>query len=61
MASSSTYQIALVQRIKSARAALQTEADPEKRNTLLDQLGAATLELTELVLQKEGGLKSPTE
>ena len=52
---------ALVQRIRSVRAALQGVADPDTRNTLLDQLGAATRELAELILKKEGWLKSPLE
>lgn len=52
---------ALVQRITATRAALQTAVDPGVRNTLLDELGAATRELAELILEKEGRLKSPLE
>ena len=52
---------ALVQRIQYARAALQVTTDPDARNSLLDELGAATRELAELILQTEGRLKSPLE
>ena len=51
----------VVRRVHSARAALKTANDPEVRNTLLDELGAATRELTKLIVEKEGGLKSPLE
>ncbi len=62
MASRTTNKhIALVQRIKFLREALQAEVDPEKRNVLLDELGAATSELAELILKREGKLKSPIE
>ncbi|GEM_PF-3200373 len=52
---------ALVQRITAARAALRTAIDPETRNTLLDELGTATRQLAELIVQEEGSLKSPLE
>lgn len=62
MASPTTNNhVALVQRIKSVREALQAEVNPEKRNMLLDELGAATSELAELILKREGKLKSPIE
>jgi hypothetical protein len=48
----SAKQNALVERIKAARAALNMASDPDLRSTLLDELGAATLELTELILEK---------
>jgi hypothetical protein len=48
----SAKQDALVERIKAARAALNMASDPDLRSTLLDELGAATLELTELILEK---------
>jgi hypothetical protein len=51
----------LVRRIQSARAALHITTDPDKRNVLLEELGAATRELAELILEKEGRLKSPLE
>lgn len=51
---------ALMQRMTAARAALHA-ATPETRNALLDELGAATRELAELILEKEGRLKSPLE
>ena len=51
----------LVERIKSARAALRTITDPEQRNAILDELGAATLALANVILKKEGRLKSPLE
>jgi hypothetical protein len=52
---------ALVNRITATRAALHTATNPETRNMLLDELGAATRELAELILEKEGRLKSPLE
>lgn len=58
---SSDNHTALVQRITAARAALHSAVDPGTREILLDELGAATRELAELVLQKEGRLKSPLE
>ncbi len=62
MASPTTNNhVALVQRIKSVREALQAEVNPEKRNVRLDELGAATSELAELILKREGKLKSPIE
>ena len=51
----------LVERIKSIRASLHMATDPDQRNALLDELGAATRELAELILKKEGRLKSPLE
>ena len=51
----------LVQRIKSLRAAVQGATDPDTRNALLDELGAATRELSELILEKEEPLKSRME
>lgn len=52
---------ALVERIKAIRASLHLATDPDQRNALLDELGAATRELAELILVKEGRLKSPLE
>lgn len=52
---------ALAQRIIAARSALHSAADPEARDTQLDELGAATRELAELILKREGRLKSPLE
>jgi hypothetical protein len=52
---------ALVQRIRSVRAALHAATDVEARNGLLDELGAATKDLAELILHQEGRLKSPLE
>lgn len=52
---------ALVQRIAAARAALHAATSPEARNMLLDELGAATRELAQLIVEKEGRLKSPLE
>jgi hypothetical protein len=52
---------ALAQRIKSSYAALQTATDPVLRTALLDELGAATRELSDLILETEGKLKSPLE
>jgi hypothetical protein len=52
---------ALVERIKTIRASLHLATDPEKKNALLDELGASTRELAELILQKEGRRKSPLE
>ncbi len=40
---------AVVQRLRSARAALQSATDPETRNLVLEELGAATRELAELI------------
>ena len=51
----------LVERINSIRASLRLATDPDTRSALLDELGAATLELAELILQKKGRLKSPLE
>jgi hypothetical protein len=51
----------LAQRIKSLRASFHIAADPEERNRLLDELGTATRELTELILRQEGRLRSPLE
>lgn len=48
----------LVERIKSARAALRLAADLDTRNSLLDELGTATKELADLVLRHKGPLKS---
>jgi len=59
-APSPNYDV-LVERIKSVRAALLVATDPTARNALLDELGAATKELAELVLLKKGRLKSPAE
>lgn len=53
--------IELAQRIRSLRASFRIAADPEERNRLLDELGAATRELTELILTQEGRLRSPLE
>lgn len=57
----SDYYSVLAQRISAARAALQSDVDPGARNKLLDELGAATRELAQLILEKEGRLKSPLE
>ena len=51
----------LIERIKSVRAELYTTSDPHRRNKLNEELGEATKELVELVLQREGRLKSPLE
>lgn len=51
----------LVERIKSARAALHDATDPERHTAILDELGAATRELADLILRQEGRLKSPME
>lgn len=51
----------LAQRIRSLRASFRIADDPEERNRLLDKLGAATRELTELILTQEGGLRSPLQ
>lgn len=58
---SSDNYTSLVKRIAGARAALHSAVDPAAREILLDELGAATRDLAELVLQKEGRLKSPLE
>ena len=52
---------ALGERIKAIRTSLHGATDPDKRDKLLDDLGAATRELTELVLLKKGKLRSPLE
>ena len=52
---------ALVERIRSIRASLHDTTNPDKRSTLLDELGVATRELAELILKKKGRLKSPLE
>lgn len=52
---------ALVERIKSIRASLHLSNDHDTRNKLLDELGAATRELAEVILHKDGRLKSPME
>lgn len=54
------YQ-ALVKRIESARAELHTITDPDRRTEILDELGAATKALAELILQQKGRLRSPLE
>lgn len=51
----------LVERIKSVQAELHMATDPETRNKLNEELGEATRELVEVVLQREGRLKSPLE
>lgn len=51
---------ALVERIKSTRAALHLAGDPDTRIALLDELGAATKQLSELILAKEGRLEAPS-
>lgn len=51
----------LLERIKYVRAELHMTTDPDVRNKLHDELGEATKELVELVLQREGRLKSPLE
>ena len=51
----------VVQRLRAARVALQGATDPDTRNLILEELGKATRELTELILAKEGRLKSPLE
>ncbi len=64
MASSSSgneKQNGLIQRIQSARAALKNATDLDTRNALLNELDAATRELTALILEKEGRLKGPVE
>lgn len=58
---SSPQHAALVQRITAARVGLESSVDADTRNTLLDELGAANRELTGLILEKEGRLKSPLE
>ena len=57
----STNHTELVERIISVRSVLQGVIDPDKRNALLDELGAATRELAKFILEKEGRLKSPSE
>jgi hypothetical protein len=52
---------ALVERNKFIRASLHLATDPDTRNDLLDELGTATRELAELILRKEGRLRSPLE
>jgi len=59
--SSDDKQNEVVERIKSVRAELHTATDPDLRSRLHDELGEATKELVELVLQREGRLKSPLE
>jgi hypothetical protein len=51
----------LVKRILAARAALHDATDPDTRAAALEELGAATRELSELILAREGRLKSPLE
>ena len=51
----------LVERIRSARAELQVTTDPLLRTDLLDELGAATSALAELIVQQKGKLRSPLE
>jgi hypothetical protein len=51
----------LVQRIQAVQAALHVATEPDTRDKLLDELGAATQELTKLIVEKEGRLKSPLE
>ena len=45
---------ALVERIKSLRASLHLATDPDTRNSLLDSFGAATTELAQIILEREG-------
>jgi hypothetical protein len=52
---------ALVERITAMNAALRTTIEPDTRHMLLEELGAATRELMELIVEKEGRLKSPLE
>lgn len=51
----------LMERIKCAQAALKAAPDTIHRDALLDELGAATRELAELILQQQGRLRSPLE
>ena len=51
----------LVERIRSVRAELHMATDPDVRSKLHDELGEATKELVELVLERKGRLKSPLE
>ena len=51
----------LVERIQSVRAELHLATDAITRNRLNEELGEATKELVELLLQREGRLKSPLE
>ena len=60
-ASSNRQHKTIVERIKSVRAELHRTSDPNTRNKLSEELGEATKELVELVLQREGRLKSPLE
>lgn len=46
---------ALVERIKSIRAALHTALGPDARKALLAELGGTTNELLDLVLQRLSG------
>jgi hypothetical protein len=43
----------LVERIKSLRAALHEASEPEQRSALLDELGEANQELSELILKRK--------
>ena len=52
---------AILERIKSARAALHAETNPDKRDRILDELGVATRKLAEFIVEKKGRLKSPLE
>jgi len=51
----------LSQRIIALRVVLHEAFDPTNRTAILDELGAATQELTELILKQEGKLRSPLE
>ena len=51
----------LVERITTLRAALHEASDPEARNAILEELGKATLELSDIILKQEGPLRSPLE
>ena len=53
MSSAPAYS-ALVERIKFLRASLHLASDPDTRNKLLEELGAATKELAQIILEREG-------
>ena len=59
MAPSGDKHIVLVQRIKSARAALHGAAGPDTRSKMFDELGAAPRQLAELILQARGPFEKP--
>lgn len=50
---------AVVQRLRSARVAREGASDSDTRDLILDELGGATREFAELILEDEGRLKCP--